>query len=404
MVYMAAARMALKGARAFKRYGIKFNRPATRRNIRLRQRPRRISARRQQTRLRLRNKRRVPNTRVTYKRKRNVYDSGDGSYHQLDQLPPVKRTFGRYTRKKDLYLTRRNIVYRFQGVKQLAATPTGTSGVYAGQFGLAYITGSGFTQYPLHVYDITQCINFNQNTTVVPRPAYVLRISDAGEINFANITGQDRTGTASQDLQLEYTQPANHPYDRSILAWVQMKLNLHGCISKPTKFEITLCQMNEQVQTSTMGGFYSGTGFIQQNFWQSLIRNVTHNLIDTTHYPEVKRSLKVWKRFTYVVQPTSTSESDPAPHCKNVNMFFRFNRRMRYDWQPTAKNIVTPNDMAANGFESVLSENNTLVDPKARIFIMIRALNSVRTPTSLDSSSTPSYDLILRMCHHITRS
>lgn len=365
-----------------------------RRPLRLRRRSRVGS------RLRSRKRSRAPGGSYTRSKRRRIYDTGDGAYHQLDQLPTIKRTLGRFTRRKDSYLNRRIIVYRFQGVKQLATTPP-----HVGYAGLEYYDAGAITNFPLHIYDLTQCVNNNNGNIITGRPGYVLRVNDTtGGIEFANLTGQNNAGVGSTELQTEYNPSFGYPFDRSILKWVQIKLNLHGCVQKPTKFEITLCQLNEQVQTTGMGGSFSGTGNIQLGFWQSLIRNMTHNNLDTTQYPEVKRSLRVWKRFTYVIQPTSSSENDSAPHQKVVNYFFRMNRRMRYDWQQTQKNILTPANMEANGWEVMNNENNAGVDPKARVFLMIRALNTVKLATApTDSSTTPSYDFIMRFGHAVTR-
>lgn len=386
-----AARMAVRALGKRKRFVKSIGRRKSRRRV----------GRNPRSRLRL-NRRPRLRTRSRYGRSRRVrrvkaYDTGDGSYHQLDYLPTVYRKLGRFTRKKINFLVNRNIIYRFQGIKQL-----GKSGVI-GQIPLEYFDNGTHTALPLHLYDLTSVVNINAGTVLTPNAGYVLRFEDAnGSVSFAAITGQDNSGAGSTLLQEEYNPRSAHAHERSVLKWVQVKLNLHGCVTVPTKFEITLCQINDLVQSTTIGGPSSGLDLGVQTFWQSLVRNLIHCQIDTQQYPETRRSLKVMKRFTYTMQPTSTDESDTNPHQKVVNLFFRMNRRLRFDWMQTQKTLVTPANLLANGFEPYNRENRVMPDPKARVFLMIRAINTTRvTASPTNSNTTPSYDIILRMNHAI---
>lgn len=174
-------------------------------------------------------------------------------------------------------------------------------------------------------------------------------------------------------------------------------MELWGMKNYPTGYTIQLVQLNEDV-VPTENVEVTGTAI---EFYDMLLKKYAFNPLATMN-TAFNKKMKVLKEHKYMIDPTSTTESDSRPHCKVLKLFYEFNRKCNFDWSNTGTVGTT-----AAGFESsqwnqdAAQGNNMRVHPNARMYLMIRATNFEQQADtiSVSSTNTPSFTIDVRSKH-----
>lgn len=299
------------------------------------------------------------------------------------------------------------------GVPDVAGRPPGR--LFLGTSWTGAAVGQGFGSLPLMLMSLTACPNINGTTVSNIAPLNILvRNTASGPMTWNNL------GSAYTpfDVASNATQAGAYPGQSDVLKSVAIKFVLHGCLTRATKFRIDLVQLTEPylhpeyinrggVQDTTSLPVNESASFI--NFYSELAREYTFSSAEFSNGNATKGKIKYLKSWTHYFQPKLTNEpaslvDDPSsssqnmPHSHIFNVFHRFNRNARYDWQETVtgNEPVTWND----GAPPPNSFNQTDVQPRARIYLMMRALAPVHNVNGgFKPAITPSFDMSVRTYH-----
>lgn len=341
---------------------------------------------------------------------RRKKDSGSNSYTQWDTKNrkdklSVNMSLVRQM-KRILKSNEEKLIFRWNGVKSFDDN---------GFYWLYNNTINGNRYLPMYFFDLTSCVNATLQTGTVPTIIYpqpltrMYAVPATGAILFDNATGVKADGvTTSDDLQIERgsygagsagTDLNNIlPHNKDILKWISIKLNCWGAKARSTKFTVSIVRFKDDN--------LQPTPFISANekrtgFFQSLAKPISFNPVSTTG-SDMRKYFKVLRSETFMIQPTSTTETDQDPHVRTLKWFCRFNRLIDYVQReqslPTAGDVADQADYAQN----IGSQNASYTESTKRLYLMISATNFGKdgvdnaTPTNTD---TPSFDLSVRMCH-----
>lgn len=298
-------------------------------------------------------------------------------------------------------------VYRLNGI---ASASTG-----AGYFFLQNVDDASVSPVnrilPLHAYDIT-CVNTIRSTTgtvtsAVPATSAQANIA-SGDIDFVSMSFQNLSGASTSNLQIEY-QPYNNvsalPASRDLLKWTEIKFNLYGTKNEAVKYDIMLVQFKDRdllPRASTGAPSTDQTVAVSDkrtNFYQSLLKPLTHNAISTTPSIHIKK-MRVLKRQTVVIQDNTSISNDQDPNNRVVKWFITHNKVCNY--AQSATNLTTVADAfddADFAFQQG-GQNSCYVNALSRVFLIVMATNyGKETFGNVTTANTPSYDISIRMCH-----
>jgi hypothetical protein len=112
--------------------------------------------------------------------------------------------------------------------------------------------------------------------------------------------------------------------------------------------------------------------------------------------PKFNTQLRYVKRISFILQPRLTNESDAnLGHSRQVNMYIPMNRVCMYDWTNQSTDAALE---SASSYQVETGQVANTVEPKRRLYLMVRALNPTVeiNPSSASPSLTPSYDIMIR--------
>lgn len=337
-----------------------------------------------------------------------------------NSLSKARRRWGRKARQnlrqawKILRVNRQDTIYRFQQVSQY---DTSSGGGYEIRL---KTNGDGTRDCPLHIYNLSSVINYNGTAEVTQSPARYMIFSGGGDLfsgtaTFGLLPGQrlDKPGDANFNWQLEKTEQnatsnIQYPHAADQLNWVNVKLLLYGSQAAAIKYRIDFIQLSDQ-WLDPWEPFPSSSelGQDRNRFWFNMVKEYTYNPI-LTPQPRDLKNAKILRTYQCIIEPTKTDEPTGVggaivPHTKQLNIFYRMNRTQRYDWQdntnePAVDSLVTLENAAVE--QITVPVNKPDVHPRARVFMVIRALSTVQGQTAdYDIKYNPSYDIIIRKSH-----
>lgn len=264
------------------------------------------------------------------------------------------------------------------------------------------LNGTGYIQLPLHLIDITSWLNTNAGNTVVALPLWTLNTDVNGVCAF----------TQSQ-TQWNLEQAADRPVDTAmmtresdLLKSVSARFLFYGATGKPTRFSIDLISLNDDslqpdininmITNSENVNLLAG----KSAFWTSMVRPMLWSpLVMGDAKATSGHKYKVHQHTEFILQEKLSNEPNSfAGHMKQVNYALHLDRIQRYDWN----NKVSTSAAVTEGGPQISYETNdlcTVVSPKRRLYLMIRAQSAFNNGATNDPSKTPSYDLVLRSKH-----
>lgn len=329
------------------------------------------------------------------------------SYFQWEQFR-FKRRLGKLTQRKLNYLSMDTFTMFWRALDNLDVGQ-GKLWMYN-----AYNGTPNQHFLPLYLIDLTSSNNVSSGAPTNISP--VLRMTRSGTSNsytWVPVSGVRGDGTTADTVwQFERTSPTGtvgiYPNENSILKWADVRMDLFGCKSQPTKFVVELCQLDEDVcpesHLQTPGTM---TDLNAVRFWDQQIRSFIYNPnFSQPQFGGDVRKKKVIDSRVIEISPTSTTESDQDPHIKTLQLFYRLNRRCKYNWKDSllGNEVVANSLMNTSAMFGLNGDNQLSVHPRARLFIMIRAVKFVKNALISESSTvdTPSFNLQLRTKHIIS--
>lgn len=252
---------------------------------------------------------------------------------------------------------------------------------------------------PIYLVDLTSGIA--GGTVHSPVVQVWRRLGVTGEVVFAAVEGTDANAalTAGWQRAVNPGPTTTNPglSDQSILKWSEIRADIWGAKEYPCEWTFTLCQLHPDVLP--VGVSTTTTDRVAVDFWDQLSSKLIFSPTNrgVANGPR-KNHLRVLDRKTYVLNPTSTTESDADPHVRSLRFFYRMNRRCSFTWRnsvPTA--LIQDLDPADTvRFDpNISSDQHATVEPKARVFMMITCKNW-RAPieaAALSTANTGSLNL-----------
>lgn len=291
-------------------------------------------------------------------------------------------------------------------------------------------------RYPVHLYDVTGCINETGiNATKIDATVgmELCRVQDAAAhytyFQYRPIFGQDSNPIAPTRLWTRYlTTDRNsdaYPGKASILDYMDLKLVFYGPQNAYCKFFVDLVQFQHdspsplRLTTTDQYGVDHPTDMIQGIFehedcMEALVKPLIVNPIVDTQ-PGALKGLKILKSWQFHTNPETTIDKATTGQQKIVKIFHRFNRQCNWNWhnehdENFANIIATDADVS---YKPDLNVNAAHVDPRARVYLMIRATNytvwekltnsstgeGFQYNVTADPAWDPTYDINIKVKH-----
>lgn len=276
---------------------------------------------------------------------------------------------------------------------------------------------------PIHLFDVTAVPQSTFDGTVVyPTSHFVCTFSN--ETDLGNVVWRSYDGTGAltalsnddQSLSIQNKERAwylvdsdghgqyttsvaqnnlQFPGSHSLLESFNANLLFYSCRSHCTKFEVALIQLTEDVSPFEITERATAV-------WQAMHKAWGYNPIETGNNRLVGKNIKFLKRMTFMIDsPNGTGDADAASRIRQVNFGGYLNRKCNYNWgKQTDRLAIGAEDTFENGNANI--GYSTHVHPKARVYMMIRALVPYRTGGTAgvpDYNTAASYDIHLTTTH-----
>lgn len=277
---------------------------------------------------------------------------------------------------------------------------------------------SGGTRLPGLLMSLTRIPNKIVSAgTVSPATANIMLpfVDTAGQFVWKNVDTGTTSGVAdlqgigiggvySSDLQQIKTTTSSvagadvYPGRFAILKNVNLKLELWGQNKRPTKYHIVLCQLDDDIvpdipsDTTTVTGRSATFGPVSQGtkFWVNEFKPYAHHPWSATYVPTTGRMKALWSDTVYI-EAKSNEDQDEVPQCRMKNYTFNFNRKCHFDWAGYEGHNNTEDNVNDDYTEAFQTNLRCDVDPKARIYLLIKAENFKAESPAATSAITADY-------------
>jgi len=245
--------------------------------------------------------------------------------------------------------------------------------------------GAAWFNTPVHLYDLTSTPNAKDSTVMDYSPGCNPVFTDA--TNAATIAWD--SANLLRNWSLENAPITNiaiqaYPGAECTLNWVKVRMLCYPPSGMVSRFQIDIVQFTDD----RVVPLEAATEF-SAAFWQAQVKQFSHSPLEQG-YAKYSKYLKVLHRETFIMEPKDSSETGEANHYREVNIFKRLNRSLRYDWEDKDR----MNMIGAEGQINLSSNFKTVVEPRKRIFLMVRAQAKLNT-TGFAAVDHPSYDLVI---------
>lgn len=180
----------------------------------------------------------------------------------------------------------------------------------------------------------------------------------------------------------------NYPGGSDTLDWVQAKLLFYAPTTRASRIQVDVVQIRD---TRLVPDASTGVSNFACAFWQAMVKRFAYSPLEPGNN-EYAKYLKVLDSKTFIMEAKESTDAVNT-NMKELNLFYRFNRKCKYNWADEDKMAMLSQDGQINTDTNI----STQVHPRSRIFLMIRGQ---ATNTTADSSALhPSYDIVLRAKH-----
>lgn len=271
---------------------------------------------------------------------------------------------------------------------------------------------------PIHLFDLSAVPQSNAAGTVLyPSTHYVLGFTnelDTGNVRWLTFDGAGALNTTPTDdlsfstlnkERLMYLMtstgrgqfPANNTLNNtqfvgahSILEKFAANILFYGARDHCTKFEISLVQLTEDVSPHSTSDRATAV-------WQAMHKSYGYSPLEIGNTRLISQHIKVLKRETFILDSPAAGESDAAARIRQYKFHGFLNRKCDYNWgKYTDRMLLNNQDTQENGNSNL--NYATHVHPKARVYMMIRAMVPYTTGAATPATQA-SYDLHLTTVH-----
>lgn len=358
--------------------------------------PNRVKRARRTTRVQTKQRKVVRRSRTTVRRKKQSEVQG-GDYTQFTESHIKSGKYNKLSlRNLSRYVKAQEepLLLRWNGVKNFddyGYHPCGRD-----------TSDATYTRLPLYMFDLTSTINSSLGSYTAASPLFRLQIVKAsGTIAWQQISGLQADGaTTSTEIQYEknptYSTLTSSPYDKSLLKWTDVRLNLWGAKNKAIKYTIAIVKLLDPDLDPYEQTYNRSTNNKHSAHWQQVIKPYTFNPVSSTGAGLSKR-IKVLKTFTKIIQPTTSTENDVDPHAHILKWFMKWDRMLSYKESPPY--ITTATDLISQAdFSTSVARVSTRADPKQKLWLMVTA-SAYSDTVGFDAATAASFDLSVRTCH-----
>lgn len=238
---------------------------------------------------------------------------------------------------------------------------------------------------PCVLYDVTSCINDIGGVATAAAPGVKPIFSNMRDTATISWSSGGMSSWTLDTSDAPNSVQESYPMGSSMLDWMKAQLLFYSTTTLPTRVQVDLVQITD---TRLVPGAES-TPFATA-FWQSAIKRFAYSPLEPGNN-QYKKYLKTLYTKSFILEPKETTESVPA-QLYQLDLFQRFNRKCTYNWQNADR-------MNINAVEGPVNraDNQNVVHPRARIFLMIRAQS--KSDTAYTTTVHPSYDIVLRTKH-----
>lgn len=290
--------------------------------------------------------------------------------------------------------------FRVQGLTQFDSG----KGFYAlAQRSVSAGTYANHVILPMHVWDITSCPNISSGGGMQwPQVGFWTAFTNTtgtADAVVGNLSSQNSTGDTSpayaawRSENISGSENVVGPLRKAYHEYTLIKANLYGNKVRPTRFVAQLIMLKD-----VFGDFIGGgsANMAKKKLFDYMTRPFMYTNLNSGD-PQSAVDVKVLKTFEVVVPPLKTDDYAGFVQVHTLNWFIRHNRVRRFDWfRPDV-----PGHANDASFDVDTVGHDTRVDPKARVYFVIRALSPTRStvdtpiadPNPFDE---PSYDLVIR--------
>lgn len=284
--------------------------------------------------------------------------------------------------------------YRVQGITQYDTT--------TGFYPIANRAVNDVT-LPIHVWDITATANYIGTQVLYPDVGFALSRGNNNGDSLADTKilpsqGPDGVTVSNSQLREENTSGGfdDKPKRKCFHEYTHLKLNLYGVRKRSTKF---VCQLIQIKDTAADFITANSNNNEKKKLYDYLARPFVFNNLQTGD-PQTKTDFKIIKSYEVNIAPNTNDQYDgvnATPHIHTLNWFIKHNRVRHYDWK---RDVPATISQTPSWDIELGSGHNLRVDPKYRVYFVIRALSpdrrQVEYTEATDPISEPSYDLILK--------
>lgn len=267
------------------------------------------------------------------------------------------------------------------------------------------VTSPAFELLPMYVADLTAIRNIVNGTEAAAQAVYRAKVSKtSGSIAWDGQLHADAAGSSTSTAMLleasgSTSNTINTPHQVSLLKWLDIRMNLWGCVAKPTRFVVQLVKLlDEDVDPFVT----PGNANIHNAFWQSLVKPYAFNPIATARFPGgLKRYMNVLKTYTVNFDAQNTSDVDLDPKTQTLKWFLK--RDEFIDFRNRANTFANSTNLTSDeDFLVQTAQCSTQPRTRGKLLLLIRAAayvaNTAET-SSTDNILTPSFDLVFRSCY-----
>lgn len=331
-----------------------------------------------------------------YKRRRGTDYSADPSAYQQVSYARYKDGGSRHPSVNQL--VKANIYRRdfwFKGVKSFD-----TNGYYWMDKGQPSLRN-----YPVYLFAPFHATQSFSGTFYVPNPMRRLYQNiTTGAFRTDSVNGYNSSGGLSTGINYADTNSNNSAAmgPQGCIKWTEFKFNLWGAKNKSTRY--TIAWMRSKTG-DTCPFRYASTASVDDRLAGEIMEYVRPKVVNpiSTANDIASSDWQVLKSYVFDIDPIDLQEGDNDPHVKQVTIFNRWNRILRFDYTTasTATEAQQVTEMEAptvNYSETVGGVVNIRPQDDKDVWLMITATNY--TPFSPDNTPTntvdPSFDMSFR--------
>lgn len=224
--------------------------------------------------------------------------------------------------------------------------------------------------------------NFNEQDTTTFQKEYQLYPTYDSKRQYF-----DGTSNVNQDCG-----PGEHSFIESF----KMKLILNGPQQRPTKWCIQLVQLSPEVTPGVPTT--SPHGNIADAFWQQMAKPYGYSPLEKGPQGKLRKHIKVLKSMYVTMDSPENSEDHLSCRMRQIDFSGFLNRRANYDWFYNTDKVGLNTDDIPENAAGAGDIRSTHVHPRARVYVMIRALCTL-TGTEWSAAQYPSYDILMDVTH-----